>query len=215
MVMVLEGKNKEGWTIHHILEIYSIFATMKKDKSYEKWIEGGYNLLAHEGLEGVQIEKLARIVGLNKSGFYHYFSDRDGFLKQLMQYHEGIATALAVDISQVHNIDPEFIHVLLKYNLPVIVHMQLVRNRNNNILQLGFESVNAMVDPTVVPLWADFIGLTNNHDLAYRHYIQIRDMFYSRITLENMNYEYLISMLMEARAVVRDVLKMNELDGSV
>ncbi|MCC6413116.1 MAG: TetR/AcrR family transcriptional regulator [Saprospiraceae bacterium] len=188
---------------------------MKKDKSYEKWIEGGYDLLAHEGLEGVQIEKLARIVGLNKSGFYHYFSDRDGFLKQLMQYHGVKATELATDVSKAKNIDPEFIDVLLKYKVPVIVHMQLVRNRNNIILHVGFEHVNAMVDPTIVPLWADFVGLTGNHDLAYRHYIQIRDMFYSRITLENMNYEYLMSILMEARAVVRDVLKMNELDGPV
>lgn len=188
---------------------------MKKDKSYDRWIETGYDLLAREGLEALQVERLARLVGLNKSGFYHYFGNQNGYLKDLMDHHADKAEKLANDTRQASNLDPDFIQILLKYTLPVLVHMQLVRSRNNNILHQGFERVNAIVDPYIVPLWADFIGLTNNPDLANRHYVQIRDMFYSRITLENMNYEYLVFMLGEVRDVVRDVLKMNALDGSV
>ena len=56
-------------------------------ETINRWIEAGYEIFAHEGPEGVQIEKLARKVGLNKSGFYHYFSDRDVFFTRLLEYH--------------------------------------------------------------------------------------------------------------------------------
>ena len=52
---------------------------MEKHKNSSVWTEEGYRLFAKEGLDGIQVERLARILSLNKSGFYHYFGDLEGF----------------------------------------------------------------------------------------------------------------------------------------
>jgi AcrR family transcriptional regulator len=53
----------------------------------EKWIHEGYSMLAKEGPNCIQIERLARNIGTNKSSFYHYFVDRDIFFDELIQHH--------------------------------------------------------------------------------------------------------------------------------
>lgn len=44
-----------------------------KNNSEHTWIEAGYEQFAAEGLEGIQVERLARITGLNKSGYLPLF----------------------------------------------------------------------------------------------------------------------------------------------
>ena len=46
----------------------------------QRWMNEGYDLFAREGPEGIQVERLARVLGLNKSGFYHHFGDRNTYL---------------------------------------------------------------------------------------------------------------------------------------
>ena len=58
---------------------------MEKAKNLSVWTEAGYKLFAEEGLEGIQVERLARILQLNKSGFYHYFGDLDGYCEELIK----------------------------------------------------------------------------------------------------------------------------------
>jgi AcrR family transcriptional regulator len=48
------------------------------------WIKAGYKLLGTEGMDGIKVERLARILDLNKSGFYHYFGT--------MEFYEDPAT---------------------------------------------------------------------------------------------------------------------------
>jgi AcrR family transcriptional regulator len=60
---------------------------MPKPATYRVWIENGYALFAQDGLDGIQVERLAKMVSLNKSGFYHYFGDRESFLEELMKHH--------------------------------------------------------------------------------------------------------------------------------
>jgi AcrR family transcriptional regulator len=77
--------------------------------AYNKWIETGYNLFAHQGIDCVNIERLAKTLGLNKSGFYHYFQDRDSFLEQLMLHHTDMADLIIRDLRSVKQFDPGFI----------------------------------------------------------------------------------------------------------
>ena len=39
------------------------------------WITLGYNIFALEGINGLKIERLAKMAGKNKSSFYHFFVD--------------------------------------------------------------------------------------------------------------------------------------------
>ncbi|HMG91387.1 MAG TPA: helix-turn-helix domain-containing protein [Chryseolinea sp.] len=50
----------------------------------EIWLKAGYKLLGREGMEGVKIERIARVLNLNKSGFYYYFKTMEGFLTCLL-----------------------------------------------------------------------------------------------------------------------------------
>jgi AcrR family transcriptional regulator len=61
---------------------------MEKVKNSLLWTEEGYNIFAKEGLDAIQVERLARILHLNKSGFYHYFGDLEGYCVELIKMHE-------------------------------------------------------------------------------------------------------------------------------
>lgn len=182
---------------------------MSRKNSVNIWIQTGYELFAAEGLEGIQIERLAKITGLNKSGYYHYFGDRNSFLEHLMRHHVSLAERLTIDMRLMKQFDPDFIHVLLKYPITILAHMQLVRNRHDNFLFGIYSKINGFTDPAVVPAWAEFIGTPNNHEFALRYFEQARDMFYSRITYATMNHDFLHNLIYEVKGLLQEVIKMN------
>ncbi len=60
---------------------------VSKTDSFANWLNLGYELFSEEGHEGLQVERLSRILGKNKSGFYHFFGNRETFLESLMKMH--------------------------------------------------------------------------------------------------------------------------------
>lgn len=179
---------------------------MLKTKTSQAWIEGGYALFAQDGLDGIQVERLAKFVKLNKSGFYHYFGDRESFLEELMKYHLQIARAIAEDFRKMEQIDPDFFQLLLKYTTPTMANMQLVRYRQHPLLSKSFILVNDLVETALTPKWAEFIGVSDHPELARKYFEQARDMFYSRITPEKMNIEFLKSLIYEVRALAQQLI---------
>jgi AcrR family transcriptional regulator len=183
---------------------------MSKKNSKNTWIEAGYNQFAAEGLEGIQVERLARITCLNKAGYYHYFGDRDAFLEKLMEHHLQIAVHMAEDLRQMREFDPHFMEVLIKYATPVMAHNQLVRNRHEQLLVDTYNKVNDMVDPIVSKSFADFIGFKDHLEFSTRYYYQVRDTFYSQITFERMNYPFLRDFMHQAREVIQHAIDLAE-----
>jgi AcrR family transcriptional regulator len=181
---------------------------MVKKNSMQSWLEAGYIQFAAEGLEGIQVERLARITGLNKSGYYHYFGDRETYLEKLMENHLLISGHMANDLKLVQHFDPQFIEVLLKYATPVMAHNQLVRNRDNKLLVSTYNKVNGIVDPIVSQLFADFIGFKDHLDFSTRYYYQIRDTFYTQITFERMNYPFLRDFLHQAKDIIQHAIEL-------
>jgi AcrR family transcriptional regulator len=51
---------------------------MHNDKK-DTWIQAGYALFAEQGPSALKIEVLAKMVGISKSSFYHYFADLEVF----------------------------------------------------------------------------------------------------------------------------------------
>jgi len=182
---------------------------MSKKNSIQSWISSGYEQFANEGLEGIQVERLARITDLNKSGYYHYFGDRNRFLEDLMKHHVAQAELIANDMRSIKQFDPDFIHVLLKYPVTIMVHMQLVRNRHDNFLNEVYNKVNGITDPPLVPSWAEFIGTPYNHEFALRYFRQARDMFYSRITFKTLNHDFLHDLIYEVKGLLQEAIKMD------
>lgn len=175
---------------------------MSKDNSLHVWLEASYRLFAEEGPEGIQVERLARMLQLNKSGFYHYFGDRDTHIKMLMEKHLNVAKEMAMDLEKIRQFDPEFMNFLIKYATPVMLHNQLIQHRSNKLLYQAYLSVNGVVDPLVIKLFADFIGFKDHLEFSEQYYHQVRDMFYSQISFERLNYLFLKDFLYQAREVI-------------
>jgi AcrR family transcriptional regulator len=181
---------------------------MSKNNSELAWIEAGYELFTAEGPEGLQVERLARITGLNKSGYYHYFGDRETYLEKLMDHHLKYATAYASELKKVKHFDPEYIELLIKYNAQIIFATQLIKNRNNKLLFGTQQSINEMIDPVLSKIFADFIGHKDHLEFSAKYYNQVKYMFHAQITPENMNYPFLRDFMYEAREVIQTAVDL-------
>jgi AcrR family transcriptional regulator len=183
---------------------------MSKNNSEHTWIEAGYDQFAAEGLEGIQVERLARITGLNKAGYYHYFGDRETFLEKLMEHHLQLAITYTNELKQIRQFDPEYMELLIKYATPLMVTSQLVRNRHDELLVRTHQQINEMIDPVLSKLFADFIGHKDHLEFSTKYYNQVRYMFHAQITPERINYPYLRDFLYEARDVIQQAIELAE-----
>jgi len=183
---------------------------MSNQNSLHTWIEAGYDQFAAEGLEGLQVERLARITGLNKSGYYHYFGDRDTFLEKLMDHHLQLAIAYTSELKQIRQFDPEYMELLIKYAKPVMFTDQLVRNRGVQLLANTHRLINDMVDPVLSKLFADFIGFRDHMEFSAKYYNQVRYMFHAQITPDQMNYAFLRDFLYDAKEVIQRAVQFAE-----
>jgi AcrR family transcriptional regulator len=186
---------------------------MSKKNSELTWIEAGYNQFAAEGLEGIQVERLARITGLNKSGYYHYFGDRETYLEKLMDHHLQLAINYTNELKQVRQFDPEFIELLIKYKTQLMFASQLVRNRHEKLLMRTHERTNEMVDPVLSKLFADFIGFKDHLEFSTRYYNQVRYMYHAQITPDRINYPFLRDFMYEAKELIQRAVELAATDG--
>jgi len=80
-----------------------------------KWVEAGYGFFALEGPEGINIEKIARKIGLNKSGFYHHFGDREVFIQKILEYHLQRNEQFYAELLHASQFDPDVLNLIIKY----------------------------------------------------------------------------------------------------
>ncbi len=174
---------------------------MNNSKGYKAWIDAGYDLFAQEGYDGIQVERLARIIDMNKSGFYHYFGNRETYFKHLMQHHLNNADLLVEAIQSIHSFEPDYIKFLISFSTPILVQKQLLRENHHPLFATTFIEGNKTVDPTIIPLWANFIGMGEDPVLASRFFEFFRDMFFVRVNKHNLNYEFIHALCMEAKDI--------------
>jgi AcrR family transcriptional regulator len=185
----------------------NILHKMAKSKNASAWTEQGYKLCGEEGFGGLHVERLARILQLNKSGFYHYFGDMDVFFSEILMLHERKLNHLLQDVRQINNVDPEYLQLLVKHAPFITFQVQLTRLKNNRSFYQASEGIEQKINLAVQPLWSDFFGAWNNSDLALRYYFIIRDVFYTRINLQNLNYPFLHHLVMEAKHVITQLAR--------
>lgn len=179
---------------------------MSKNNSEIIWIEAGYNQFAVEGLEGIQVERLAKITGLNKSGYYHYFGNQETYLEKLMEYHLQFAVPFTNELRAIKQFDPEYMELLIRHSTKLMFTNQIIKNRHLPIMVSTLEAVNKIIDPVLSDLFADFIGFKDYAEFSVRYFNQVRYMFHARITPEQMNYEYLRDFMYQAREVAQQAV---------
>ena len=74
---------------------------MKKIKqqriSKDQWLASALQALESEGISGVRIDKLARQLGVARSGFYWHFKDRQDLLDHMLEYWAAEYTAIVLE----------------------------------------------------------------------------------------------------------------------
>lgn len=180
---------------------------MKKTNHREVWLATGYDLFAEEGHEGIQIERLARITGLNKSGFYHYFGDRFVFFDELVECHKERADGFIDKIDNLKDIDPSLIELLIEEKAIVFFDMQLNRNREVSVFKNAFEDTAKLVSKRVLPIWREYLGVPE--EVAAESWEFMRDAFNARITYKNFSFEVIHEMVSKFRDIIRETHKID------
>lgn len=169
----------------------------------EKWLELAYELFARDGVNAIKVERLAHLLNLNKSGFYHYFGDRQQFMSELFRYHIRVARQMALEIPGCQKIDPDFFLLVVKYKECLLFQGQLLRTSNHRNNGAIFLEVTGILDRPFLPLWSKYIHRENNAETALKYFNLFRDSFYARANYDNISYLFLHDLLTESEAVIR------------
>jgi AcrR family transcriptional regulator len=169
------------------------------------WVKAGYKLLGTEGTEGMKIERLARILKLNKSGFYYYFGSMESYVARLLEYHTEQAKTISEEITGCENIDPDLLLVIVKYKEFFLVESQLLVKSRPWPFGGNFDEAGQIVSNILLPLWRKTSGLQVDSRAAMGYLNIIRHFFYARIDREHINYEFLHELTSETREVLDSI----------
>jgi len=178
---------------------------MEKAKTSLLWAAAGYDLFAKEGLEGIQVERLARILQLNKSGFYHYFADLEGFCQELIQLHRRKMDLLFSEVREIKKLDPDYLLLLVKHSSTVLFQVQLTRNKDQHSFYEVSQEIERRANEVITHLWVDYLGSNVNPELIMRYYNFVRDTFYTRVSVRNFNFQFLHNLISEAKVLIDQV----------
>ena len=90
--------------------MYYIFMGIQKTRrgvSKAEWLEIGLQALSERGVAAITIEGLAKSLGINKSGFYWHFKNRDDLLRQLLNYWTHELTEVVTTNPELLAIEPK------------------------------------------------------------------------------------------------------------
>jgi hypothetical protein len=181
------------------------------------WIEKGYRIFAYEGPMGLKIEPLAKIVGKNKSCFYHLFADLQGFISVLIDYHLEQAKIVAFKESACRR-QEDLISVLTEHKVDLLFNRQLRVHRENIEFETCLGKTTNLLIPAIMPFWKQMIELQNHSYLAELVLQLTLENFFLQVTDETLNQTWLGNYFDNIRNLVRHfkhTKSISSLDGSV
>jgi len=176
----------------------------------EKWIKAGYALLATNEIDGINIERLARALNANKSGFYHYFGTREEYFKNLVRYHIQRAQIVAAEIQQCDTIDPDLLMMIVKEKIFFLVEAQLLVKGKPLKAKIDTTEAGRIITDGVVALWRKQNESFTDVESALATVDIIRHFFYARIDAQNINYQFLHVLAEEIKVTFRKNLAVNK-----
>lgn len=176
------------------------------------WLEAGYEIFSLEGPAALKIETLARKVGISKSSFYHHFADLEIYSEMLLAYHLESISVMAVNARKCKVIDPDFLLLMLDHKRDIMFNRRLRIHRENLSYQLCFERASYSVEKEFIGIFADMYGLSDQLDIAWNVLKVVNDLFYTRVTNENLSYEWLVKFLEEMDIFMKHVIRSIDLE---
>lgn len=171
----------------------------REKRSTKSWMDVGYQVFSEEGPTAIQIERLARQLEINRTGFYLFLGDTKSHLEFLMTEHLSRVEDLIDQIQGINLRDPHYFQILEGHKETVFFQVQLVKNREVELFANTLQQVNRRISEAVVPLWKEYLNLPD--DLSSETLETIRELFYTRITPENFSSSWFADFAREARVV--------------
>jgi AcrR family transcriptional regulator len=168
------------------------------------WILAGYELFAKEGLAGLKIEVLARMVDKSKSSFYHHFADMEVFMEFLLQYHIEQVKILAELERQCKNLIPDMLNLILEIKQDIFFNRQLRVNNHVPEFRKCLEKVEKELEDTFLEIWSEALGLSGKPNLARMIYNIAVEKFYLQVSEETLSYEWLLKFVGESQNIVKE-----------
>lgn len=66
----------------------------------EDWINLGYKIFADQGVSGIVVEKMAKVLKVNKSSFYWHFKTKKEFIRQLVEFWKNRETDRIITLTK-------------------------------------------------------------------------------------------------------------------
>ena len=110
-----------------------------KGVSKRQWLTKALETLETDGYEAVKIDRLAKQLGISRSGFYYHFKDRQDLLQHLLDYWANEYTAVITEDMDMKKLDAE---------KRLFTTMKIVREKKLPKYDLAMNSW-AKVDPLV------------------------------------------------------------------
>jgi len=178
---------------------------MSKIKT-EAWVKAGYKILGEEGIEGIKVERLARTLELNKSGFYHYFGSMNNFLQELLCYHVSEAKLISQEISECANLDPDLLLLIIRRKAFFLVESQFLIRCKPSQFGSQLDEASKIVNKEILPLWRTATQLPEDITAALAYLNIIHHFFYATIDSDKMNYMSLHSLAIQTNDVLNKVV---------
>lgn len=182
----------------------------------KEWLETGYICFAHEGPAGLRVERLSKVVGKNKSSFYHLFADLEVFTERLLEFH--LARAKIVSKKEMAaKSESELINIILEHKTDLLFNRQLRFGRDDPSFKKCLDQIARFSIQGLLPLWKKIISLSENNALAQMVLHLCLENFYLQITEETLNEPWLRAYFADVRQMVRLFKQSNyyQLDGNV
>jgi AcrR family transcriptional regulator len=173
-----------------------------------KWVETGYVLFAESGPEGIQVEKMARILKANKSGFYHYFGDKEIFFSELAEYHDQMGKKFAKEVEALKNFEPGYIDLLLKYKIQLFAQMQMKKHKEIVAFREAFIKVKKRNEKAQNPLWSNYLGIPEQPEIALEMFDIARDMIFTRTYMNELSHQSLLDLFQILKNTVTKIRKL-------
>jgi hypothetical protein len=91
--------------------------------------------------------------------------------------------------------------------MPILFHIKLIRSKPESAFYKVAEKIDQQEDLILRDVWTEYIGFHDQPDLAMRYFNIVRDMFYTRMNSDNMDYPFLQSLVVEAKAVMQQIVE--------
>lgn len=106
-----------------------------------QWLQAALDILIEEGVEALRIERLAKRIGISRSGFYWHFKDSDDLRKEIVEYWAFETTDRVVELLNETPMDA-------KQKL-LYIAQQVLKNELTNY-ELGIQALGKN-DPSLMP----------------------------------------------------------------